>query len=522
MGLLLLHNANIITMDPKRPRASWVLACDGAIVAAGASGAEARERLDRVREAHPQAACRIVDCEGVAVVPGFIDAHCHLLAFARRLDALDVGPANAASVADVQRLVREAARKAPPGAWVTAYGYDQFWLKEKRHVTRWELDDAAPGHPVRLMHRSGHVQLVNSAALGRLGISVESEDPPGGMIDREVPSCEPNGLLYGMDRQISAQVATSPGAQRPMAELIGRAGGVLASKGVTALHDATERNDASRLESMAEWKRAGLIPQRLRACLGYEAFADAQGEGAFPELAYGVKLVVDGSMGRMVPDQAELEKRVGAVHAAGMPLAVHAIEQRHIEAVCTAVEKARAGRRGPAPSHGRPLHRIEHCSVCPPDLARRIAADGIAVATQPVFIYQDGERYLRSVREGDLPHLYAIRTLLDAGVCVAGSSDSPIAPADPILGIAAAVARLTRAGNPVRNEQGTTVREALALYTVNAARAVGLGSSLGSITGGKMADFAILDADPFEVGPRALRDITVTMTVCSGEVVYSR
>ena len=141
------------------------------------------------------------------------------------------------------------------------------------------------------------------------------------------------------------------------------------------------------------------------------------------------------------------------------------LEENAVNAACKAIRYALA--KIPVKDH---RHRIEHCSVCPPWLVRKIASLGITVATQPAFIYFHGERYLETVPDERLKHLYPIKTLLDQGINVAASSDCPIVSPDPLIGINSAMHRLSATGDIVGGREKIQSTSALQMYTLNAAR----------------------------------------------------
>jgi len=193
---LVLYNANILTGDPHRPKAELAAAEAGEIVWVGSN-----TDLDLFRGRK-----KLINCEGKTVIPGFNDAHTHVLAYASKLLGIDCSPASVASIADIQSRVRQQAERVPQGTWLRANGYNEFYLAERRHPTRHDLDRAAPYHPVKLTHRSMHACVLNSMALSLAGISIETPDPPGGLIDRDLETGEPSGLLFGMNSYINDQV----------------------------------------------------------------------------------------------------------------------------------------------------------------------------------------------------------------------------------------------------------------------------------------------------------------------------
>ena len=144
---LILHHANILTLDMDNPRAELVAVTGDRIIAVGTN-----DLLPHLQG--PQT--RLLDCQGKTVAPGFNDAHCHVLAFARSLLAVDCTPSSVRSIEEIKARVRQQAAGTPPGAWIRGTGYNEFYLAEKRHPTRHDLDEGAPYHPVMLKHRSGH------------------------------------------------------------------------------------------------------------------------------------------------------------------------------------------------------------------------------------------------------------------------------------------------------------------------------------------------------------------------------
>jgi predicted amidohydrolase YtcJ len=463
--------------------------------------------------------CERIDCGGRTIVPGFIDAHMHLQAYAESLVTVDASArVGVRSVADIGEIIAAAARASGPGEWVRAGGYREFDLRERRHPTRHDLDRAAPRHPVRLTHASGHAHVLNTAALRAVGITAETPEPEGGLFERDPATGEPTGVLYGMGDFLARRMPPLPAAQ--LAEGVRRADAVLLRAGVTCLHDASRRNDGERWAAVARWQGRGLLRPRVVMMRGARDFARAP-DAPLPPAAAGaflrpgpVKIVLNETTGRLQPDPHTLAELVLAIHRRGLQVAMHAVEENAIAAACAAIERSLDAL--PRPDH---RHRIEHCAVCPPALAARLAAAGITVVTQPSFIHYHGARYLRTVPATAQPYLYPTADLLQAGVAVAGSSDCPIVPPDPLVGIGAAVTRAAATAEEVAPRQSISPLDALALYTNGAARAAFLERDLGSIEPGKQADLNVLSANPVMVASREIRDIRVLMTVLGGKIV---
>ena len=476
MNQLLFLNARVLTMDPARPRAEAIAVRDGRIAAVGSS-AEARRALDGEPER--------IDCAGQQLLPAFIDAHCHLLAYAASLRSVDC--TGARSISDIQDLIRAGA--AGPGGWLRAYGYEETALAERRHPTRHDLDAAAPTRPVRLIHRSGHASVLNSQALRAAGISIATEEPPGGFIDRETGSGEPSGLLLGMERTLERAVPRTP--HDVLAASVLEAAQRFLRAGVTVIQDATHTNGRAEWELFARLIEEGSLPLDVVLMEGIDHL------GELPETACGgrlrrgaVKIMVHELGDELAPDEAELERMVWEVHAAGRQAAVHAVGSRAVAAAAAAIEAAL--KRSPRPGH---RHRIEHCSRLPAGAAPMLAALGIVVVSQPSFVYERGERYLQLIPESERSGLYAFRTLRAAGVTLAAGSDAPVTAPDPLRSAAAAVQRRTAGGRRLAAEEAVDYGEALEWWTAGAAYAGFLSDQSGSLRPGRRADLVLLSSD---------------------------
>ena len=509
---LILCNGNVITLDSSCPRAQLVAVKDGKIWVVTRN--EDWKELKGSRTL-------TVDCHGGTVLPGFNDAHCHLLALAKRFINLDVTPARVHSISDIQKEIRKLARDLSPGTWISAEGYDEFHLVEKRHPTRWDLDKASQAHPVKLTHRSGHAHVLNSMALALVGISRETPDPIGGIIDRDLETGEPTGLLYDMGDYLGKRIP--PLSEAQLEQGIYLVNQELLSSGITSVQDVSPQNDFSRWQVFQRWKEKGALKCRLSLMLGVEGFIHCQNEGLLPRLSNngihlgGVKIILQETMGQLTPSCEELEQIVPRIHQSNLQIAFHAVEERAVDAACAFLECL----LGRIPRSGH-RHRIEHCSVCKPELARRLALLGAVVVTQPAFIYYHGDRYLCTVPEQDLEYLYPVATLLKAGVKVAAGSDCPVVPLNPLVGIYAAISRRARTGETIALQQRISAPQALRLYTLDAAYAQFRENLWGSITPGKFADLIVLNGDPLRVSTYKISDLQVKMTIIGGEIVWAR
>jgi predicted amidohydrolase YtcJ len=263
---LILLNADVLTMDDNRPKAREVAIKDGLIEAVG-------EEDDLKGLVSP--GTEVKDLGGKTILPGFIDAHLHLRALAESLVTLNIAPASGvSSISHIQERIRHQALKLPPGTWIRAGGYNEIYLSERRDPNRWDLDAAAPRHPVKLTHRSGHAHVLNSLALTYIGISKETPDSETGIIDRDLETGEPTGLLHGMGDFLAEVVPPLDEAQ--LDQGVKLANQELLSSGITTFQDASSRNDIERWRSLENWQRDGSLQCRVLMMLGSKGFEEYQ------------------------------------------------------------------------------------------------------------------------------------------------------------------------------------------------------------------------------------------------------
>jgi hypothetical protein len=496
-------------MNAARPRAEAVAVEGGSVLAVGSAG-DIRAQVGPRTE--------VIDCGGRAVLPGFIDAHSHLLAYAASLLSVDCSPAAVSSIPDIQAAIRRRAEGTAAGRWVRAVGYSEVDLAEGRHPNRWDLDAAAPGHPVRLIHRSGHACVLNSLALRLCGIDIASEEPPGGYLERDTSSGEPTGLLLEMNEVIER--AVPPLTYEELAQGARLASQRFLAAGVTSLVDTTHTNGPSEWELMRRLHREGHLAPRVTAMVGIDHLEDGQhwrkgGEDGWLSLG-AAKIVIKELGDEIYPGEAELAALVAKAHGHRWQVAIHAVEERAVAAAVAAYEVALARR-----SRADHRHRIEHCGLCPPELVQRIAAAGVMVVTQPSFLYYNGERYLRQVPPEKQAYLYPLRSLARAGVPLAAGSDCPVVAPDVIAGLYGAVARRSAGGRPLPGAEAVAIEEALAMYTTGAAFSSFAERERGSIIPGRPADLVVLSGDPTACPPPELLALRPEMTVVGGRVAWS-
>jgi hypothetical protein len=339
------------------------------------------------------------------------------------------------------------------------------------------------------------------------------------MMERDLETGEPNGLLFEMNTYVDTMIPTLTDDELEKGiKLVNKA--FLAS-GITSLQDATWNNSAGRWQLLRRLKQRGELLPRISMMIGTDAVEDStlfDHSESTDHLRLGpVKVIIHAATGSLNPPQEELNQMVLRIHGMGVQLAFHVDEAETLEAAISALEYALS--RLPRANH---RHRLEHCSVCPAHLMRRLKETGAVVVTQPPFIYYSGERYLATVPAGDLEWLYAIGSLRGSGIRVAASSDAPVVPFSPLVGIYAAVTRRTESKQTVLPHECISPLEALKSYTLDAAYASFEEETKGSISQNNLADLVVLSEDPTKVPPDRIKEIQVLTTILDGKVVSQR
>ena len=529
---LLVEDADIVTMAPgpgaATERARCLLLRDGRIAAVG--------RAEQVRAAAgPDAA--VVRLDGATVLPGLIDAHCHVSDVGYLAAGADCRQPSAPDIPAIQARLRDAASRTPPGAGVTGSGYVEYQLREGRHPTRADLDAAVPDRPAVLYHTSLHACVLNSAALAEAGFADGQPDPPGGALGRDATG-RLDGVLYEgpmfalFEHNVRVDLARMSAAQQ--AGLMQVAGQHFAALGVTAACDADVRRDT--LTAFAAADEHGMLPMRIYGLVVHDQVdwlldSGLRGRHSGRLTADAVKIWADGGMstrtaaihgsypvppygsGIMFFSRDELTGMVGDFAARGFQVCIHAQGDRAIEAVLDAYTAVLDGGGNPR------RHRIEHAGAMYPALTARAAELGIVVASQPGFLSTLGDGFADAFPESS-DQLYAFASWRRAGIRVAGSSDAPVITASPLTGIRDAILRRTAAGQVLGPGERLTAQDALAMYTQAAAFAMHREDEIGSLEPGKLADFVVLDASPLDVDPERIGDIEVLATVVGGTPVY--
>ena len=354
----------------------------------------------------------VLECRGGALLPGLVDHHLHLHALAAAEQSVRCGPPTVRNRAALAESLGTA--RADSAGWVRGVGYVETVAGDLDAAA---LDVLHAQRPLRIQHRSGALWMLNSLAVALLGLA--GADHPGVERDRHGA---PTGRIWRADDWLRTRL---PRTGPPDLAAVGAA---LAGLGVTAVTDATPDLGPAAVAALADAVRSGALPQRVHLLGAPLGATLPDGLTAGP---YKIVLADSG-----LPDLDDLTERIRAAHTAGRAVAVHCVTREALVLLLTALDEA---------GH-RPGDRIEHAALVPPELIGQLARPGLRIVTQPGFLTDRGDDYLRDVPATDRPDLYRCRSLLDAGIPVALSSDAPYGPLDPWTVLAAAVDRRTPAG----------------------------------------------------------------------------
>lgn len=521
----IVQNANIITVDPGYPRAQALAIRAGKFALVGSND-------DVTSLVGPDT--QVMDVGGLTVVPGFIDAHIHVLSSGIR--HVTCADCDQQSIQAIQDALREKSRDVPAGEWVQGFKFDDTKTKEDRFLNRQDLDSVSTDHPIMVSHRAGHVYYLNSKALELAGFTRETPDPPGGRFGRDPATGELNGVVYERAiERVSYELLppVTPEVRRQGLRLICQ---MFSQAGLTSVHDAMVSNED--LLTYQEGRDDGDLTLRVYMLMHKNQFPSLRDAGVRTGFGDdvlrlgGIKMVSDGAIasrtaylsepyigsendhGILAMSPVETEEQVMEIHRAGFQVCIHANGDLAIDMVLTAYEKAQA-----AYPRQDPRHRIEHCTVVNPDLLKRMKSLGVVATPFCTYVYYHGEK-MRFYGEERLQWMFAQRSFLDYGINATGATDYPPGPFEPLLGIQSCVTRTDSSGNTWGANQRVSVEEALKIYTLHGAYASFEEKVKGSIEAGKLADLVVLGADPTQVDPMTIKDIPVVRTVIGGTTVY--
>lgn len=500
---LLLYNASLHSARSDEPGADAVLISGRRIARVGR-----RERLRReVEKGAP--AIREIDLAGRSLVPGFVDAHTHIVQESLAKIRFDLGDVRSRD--ELLERVRERVKEIGAEEVIVGEGWDDsHW--GGGYPTREELDGVAPRHPVVLRRVCGHLAVANTLALARIG-------EEWGEVDRG------SGLLRGMAALKVNRIF--PPRREELVQALRYAEELALRSGVTSIHEIAP---PSILQLCVEERERERL--RIRICFTVP-YGDAEAlrgkgfdSGAGDEWLRigGAKIMADGSIGArtaallepyvgdpanrgmLIHTDEEMIEIVSRLHSDGLQILVHAIGDRALRQVIDAYERV----IGDGPNALR--HRIEHVEMASPRELERMARLGIVACMQPNFVVRWGRRggmYEALIGEERLGGSNQFGTMRKKGIRVAFGSDCM--PLSPLYGLDGAVDHT----NP---EESLSLEGAVACYTEEGAYAGFEEGEKGTIEKGRLADLVVLSGDLRKAPSPS--DLEVVATIIGGEVAY--
>ncbi|MEH6827564.1 amidohydrolase [Parasphingorhabdus sp.] len=495
-----------------------------------------KQLLDR-RDKRPRDVDFQFDGKGQTLIPGFFDAHGHVMGMG--FGALTLDLSGTKTLAEALARIAQYAADNPSRQWIIGNGWNQELWGLDRFPTAAELDAAVPDRPVFLSRVDGHAAWVNGAAMTAAGVSASSKAPSGGTIEKV--GGKPSGIFVdaAMDLFNDAIPAPKP-AERDLA--LGKAQDILLANGVTSIADM-----GTTMQDWQSFRRAGDKGQLKIRIISYAGGIDDMiaiaGPSPSPWLyddhlkLAGVKLYIDGALGSRgallkqpyadkpgesglaMLTSAQLKNKMSRAAMDGFQTAVHAIGDKANDEILSAIEELEITYKGDR------RWRVEHAQIIDPADISRFAATGTIASMQPV--HQTSDRLMAEARLGParLNGAYAWKSLLDSGAVLAFGTDVPVESSNPFPGLAAAMTREDAAGQPFGGwmpAERLSREQAWQAYTVGAAYAAFAEDRLGSLEPGKRADFLIIDQDILLATPAQIREMQVMQTWIGGKPAYVR
>jgi predicted amidohydrolase YtcJ len=490
---------------------------------------------------------RTVDLAGRVVLPGFVEPHMHFALMAGLGHLEDIGPFQRPTFEDVLQAVREIRdTAAATGDWVMGRQFDPILLDPPRDLTTRDLDPIVSDRPAFILNASGHIAYVNSHALEMVGITRDSENPPGGEFGRYEDGGL-NGVLYGQAAFLGIMLQNNRITERMQAGFVGagrEVGEQAAALGITTLCDQATGGLAgpAELDAYRAMYDGGRMKARIRAYAyseqpGWDEAGVKPGNGDELMRVAGWKIVSDGSNQGFTGRQREpyyTRDTVGIFYVEpnalrdmaidrgkkGWPLSIHGNGDAAIDSILDAVEAAR--------DEGVDVHalrcRIEHCSILHDEQIQRMKALGMV----PSFLINHVHYWGHVMRDEvfgpeKVQLLDRCRAVEDARLNWVIHTDAPVSPLGSLHKIRVAVARdlWAEPGTVLAPDERVSVEAAIRSVTRNAAWACHSEHEIGSLEPGKLADFVVLDQDPRRVEPTAISNVGISETWMNGMRVYS-
>lgn len=530
MNRTLYINGEIITMDPACFQPEAVLVEEGVVKQLG--------RKESLLKRYPGA--RLFDLQGNVLAPAFLDSHSHLTMLATTLESVSLSDAgNFKEIVEKIRAFRRD-RGLSDRDWICGFGYDHNFLEEKQHPTREILDQASLVNPIVISHASGHMGVMNSAALQAAGIGKDTPDPDGGVIGRT--KGVPNGYLEEAAFTHYSSVLPAPSREQSRRRMA-KAQRVYLEHGITTVQDGyTKKEQWELLKDMAEsgellvdtvcyldLKDNRNIARENPAYFksyhnrlkigGYKIFLDGSPQGRTAWLSEPYENARDGYRGYGTYQNDQVRRFVRAALEDRTQLLAHCNGDAAANQLLDAW-KAEAASFPQAAQFMRPV--MIHAQLVRREQLKQMAKLGMIASFFVSHTYYWGDVHLRNLGPDRARRISPARSAMEEGVIYTFHQDSPVAPPDMLHTVWCAAVRATKNGAVLGEQERIPPLEALRGVTVNAAYQYFEEERKGSITPGKLADLVVLDRNPLTVAFNQIKEIEVLYTIKEDRVVYSK
>ena len=536
---LILYNGQLYT---PRGWAEALAVRKGVLIAVGKNDTVLRLRAERTQ---------VIDLNGDTVVPGLHDMHVHPMSAGMAQRACNFPQGS--SPQQIIDAVKSCVAKHAKGEWITGGQWDAASFG-KQGMHRSLLDSVSPDNPVVLSDISGHSAFANSKALQIAGITAKTQNPPGGVIERDEKG-EPTGVL----RESAAGLVRGGGSRAPLspddrAKALTWALSKMLSYGVTSFTDAVI--DESSMQLYADLADKGVLKQRVRGCIMWSPMFNASQESPFDPIkqrnlytrdrfkADCVKIMLDGvptdgHTAAMVEPYADasnvdearakgmlqvkpevLNPAVIEFDRQGLTVKFHAAGDAAVREGLDAIEAARK-----ANGFSGNLHNVGHNSFVQMNDFRRARGIDATFEMSPYIWYPNPiiPDIAKAIGSERMKRWTPVKDAIDSGALVVPGSDWNVVPSvDPWIAIETLVTRQKPGGGgeALGEAEKITLQQAFDLFTVNSARHMGNGNKTGSLERGMLADILVLDRNPFKIPVTEIHETRVKLTIINGEIVY--
>jgi len=492
----------------------------------------------------------MVDAKFNSVIPGINDSHNHMWETGILLDGIVT--LGIESIEELKLKIKEKLSSKKPGEWLHGGSWIETQFKEKRMITKHDLDEVSPDNPV-VLERIFSTCVCNSKALEKAGITKDTPDPEGGEVGRDEKTGEPNGLLFRTAKQLVRNFMDSPFGSDPfkmdprLDKIIEDGINYYLSFGITSVVEPGVT--PAIMKSYMNLKKSNKLKIRTNLMPNWHGFAINETKDFSNRLikesgfytGFGdewlrigaLKMAIDGGLTsktqfsswaykgednpRPTPFRLDLDKLnqwVKEAHDSGWAVGIHVMGDLAIERAVDAMYEAFLDN----PVIRR--HQVIHSYYPTDDSLKKMAEMGVVAALQPAFIYNEADGYYDLLPEERLSTFLPMRRYIDFGVKVAISTDMPSAHTNPFWGLYSALTRKGIQGYQLGDDQVISLDEAIKAMTYYGAYMTEEEHIKGSIEKGKLADLVVLDRNLIQIDQEEIKDTKVIFTIVDGKIVY--